>query len=470
MKRGTITVFLSISLTIILSLVGAVIESARYSALRMRTEMIMEMGLMSVFAEYNRELLKNYDLLFIDTSYGTGKADIAATEDHLKEYMSYNGRPGKGLISVGLDEMMALDVGKTEISMYSLATDQGGREFKRQAIHAVKEYFGLGLAEKVKKSVTDYKESGIKDYDVDKRRSEIEKKLDGVDLRVEKCPVDEVYDERPGIIERLVSGGMKVSDKKLDLSSTASHRDLNKGIGVVRPKSDPDSEINDLLFDQYLRWKMSSFINNLHHSSCSYEMEYILNGRNTDQANFRDTVAKLFMIREAADTMAVFKDESKKAQCKALSEIIALLLLNPEIEEPLTDMLLFTWGFAESVMDMRILLKGGKIPLIKTGDDFQIKTVGGITLFLARPVSKESGEKGLTYDDYLLMLLALENKDKKVMRAMDVIEMNMRTKEGNRGFRLDGCVDYLEADVTLNAKKGYTFSIRRDYSYEPVIE
>ena len=111
MKRGTITVFLSISLTIILSLIGAVIESARYSALRMRTEMIMEMGLMSVFAEYNRELLKNYDLLFIDTSYGTGKPDIAATEDHLKDYMSYNGRPGKGLLSVGLDEMMALDRG-----------------------------------------------------------------------------------------------------------------------------------------------------------------------------------------------------------------------------------------------------------------------------------------------------------------------------------------------------------------------
>ena len=84
MKRGSITVFLSISLTIILSLIGAVIESARYSALRTRTEMIMEMGLMSIFAEYNRELLKDYDLLFIDTTYGTNKADIAATEEHLK--------------------------------------------------------------------------------------------------------------------------------------------------------------------------------------------------------------------------------------------------------------------------------------------------------------------------------------------------------------------------------------------------
>ena len=53
---------------------------------------------------------------------------------------------------------------------------------------------------------------------------------------------------------------------------------------------------------------------------------------------------------------------------------------------------------------------------------------------------------------------------------MDVIEMHMRTKEGNRGFRMDGCIDYAEADVTLSAKRGYTFTIRRDYSYEPIIE
>ena len=470
MKRGTITVFLSISLTVILSLVGAVIESARYSALRMRTEMIMEMGLMSVFAEYNRELLKNYDLLFIDTSYGTQRADIAATEDHLKEYMGYNGRPGKGIMSFGLDEMMALDVGKADITMFSLATDQGGREFKRQAIHAVKDYYGMGFIEKAKKNVSDYERSGVKDYDVDKRRAEIEEKLKGVDLRVEKCPVDEVYDERPGIVERLVSNGINVSLKTLDLHNTASHRDLTRGVGVIRPKSDPDSAVNELLFDQYLRWKMSSYGNDLNHSSCSYELEYILNGKNTDRANFRETVTKLFMMREAADTMAVFRDEGKKAQCKGLAEAIALLLLNPEIEEPLANMLLFTWGFAESVVDMRILLKGGRIPLLKTGEDFQIKTPAGIPLFLARPVSKDSSRSGLDYGDYLLILLALENKDKKVMRAMDVIEMNMRTKEGNRGFRLDGCVDYLEADVTLNAKRGYSFSIRRDYSYEDIIE
>ncbi len=470
MKRGSITVFLSISLTIILSLIGAVIESARYSALRTRTEMIMEMGLMSIFAEYNRELLKDYDLLFIDTTYGTNKADIAATEEHLKNYIRYNGRPAKGILSLGLDEMLSLNVEKAELTLYSFASDQGGREFKRQAIHAVKNHYGMGIVDELKKNTRDYKSSGIKDYDVDKRRAETEKKLKDVDLKVEKCPIGEVYDERPGIIETLVAGGVKVSDKKLDLKNTASHRDLRQGAGVVRPDSDPDSIVNDLLFDAYLKWKMSSYVNDLSHKSCSYELEYILNGRNTDQANFRDTVFKLFVIREAADTMAVFKDEGKKNQCKILAAVIATILLNPELEEPLQDMLLFTWGFAESVVDMRTLLNGGKVPLIKEGKDFRIGLVAELPLFLTIPGDRNTKKPGMDYGDYILMLLMVENKNNKVMRAMDVIEMNMRTKEGNKGFRMDGCIDYAEADVELRAKKGYTFTIRRDYSYEAIIE
>ena len=470
MRRGTITVFLSLTLTIVLSLILTVVESARYSALRMRTEMVMQMGLMSIFAEYNRELLKDYDLLLIDTTYGTGSADIAATEDHLKKYIQYNSRPGKGLLSFGLDEMMAMDVKDAKLTLYSYASDQGGREFKRQAIHAVKDHFGAGIAKKIGDSVKDYKQSGVDSYDVDRKRAAVEKKLRGIDLNVDKCPVDEVFDERPGIIERLVSNGITVSDKHLKLDNTASHRKLRQGAGVVRPDSDPDSILNERLFDQYLRWKMSSYINDLHHSSCSYELEYILNGKNTDKANFRETVFKLFTIREAADTMAVFKDPGKESQCKALATVVAAILLNPEIIEPLTKMLLFTWGFAESVVDMRILLKGGRIPLMKKGEEFRLSHKGQVVLFLSLPVSKADGRNGLDYGDYLIMLLAMENGSKKVMRAMDVIEMNMRTKEGNRGFRMDGCIDYAEADVTLSAKKGYTFTIRRDYSYEPIIE
>lgn len=68
MRRGYITVFLSLSLTLILSLVFTVIEGARISAIRMKFECVADIGMNSVLAEYHRELLKQYDLLFVDTS------------------------------------------------------------------------------------------------------------------------------------------------------------------------------------------------------------------------------------------------------------------------------------------------------------------------------------------------------------------------------------------------------------------
>ncbi|MBR1876759.1 MAG: hypothetical protein IJ805_06605, partial [Lachnospiraceae bacterium] len=80
--RGTITVFLSLILTIILSLIMAVTESAIYHAARMKTEMIADMGMDSVFAEYNRELLSRYDLYFIDTSYGSMTPSLEKLKEH----------------------------------------------------------------------------------------------------------------------------------------------------------------------------------------------------------------------------------------------------------------------------------------------------------------------------------------------------------------------------------------------------
>ena len=59
------------------------------------------------------------------------------------------------------------------------------------------------------------------------------------------------------------------------------------------------------------------------------------------------------------------------------------------------------------------------------------------------------------------------DKNKKVMRAMDVVEMNLRLTEGNHGFRIDGCAEYLDVYAGFTAKGRYEFGIRREQSYMP---
>ena len=471
MKKGAITVFLSLILTMILSLVSAVIESVRVSAIRSRIEMCTDMGLYSIFAEYNRELLKNYDLYFIDTSYGASTPSLANTTEHLKDYLRYNFEPSRGQFSLGTVDFTGLSVGNVELEMPSYASDNAGRVFKRQAIHSVKDRFGISIINKAVNNYKTYKNSRIEETDVDAEREKIQNKLKDIEWDETSNPADEVFDKRAGILNLIMRTLPKASDKEIAVADCASHRSLTKGIGVVRPENDPDSMTNEFLFDEYLIWKCSSYRKDLKHTSMSYELEYILNGKNTDTANLRKTVEMLLLTRVTADTIAVMKDGEKQTEAEAVAEVISLLLLSPEIAEPLAKLILLAWGFAEGVIDVRTLLKGGRVPIIKSGQDFNIKSTAQLPFFMTMTgKNAEKAGSGLSYADYLRIYLALENKNSKVMRSMDVIELNMRTTEGNSAFRMDGCIEYVQANIKAVSKFGYEYSIRRDFAYEAVIE
>ena len=86
-----ITVYLSLSLTIILALILALLQGARTGAVRMKSELVMDIAMNSALGEYNRELFDRYGLLFIDTTYGSGEASVIRTREHLENYFKkYN--------------------------------------------------------------------------------------------------------------------------------------------------------------------------------------------------------------------------------------------------------------------------------------------------------------------------------------------------------------------------------------------
>ena len=59
------------------------------------------------------------------------------------------------------------------------------------------------------------------------------------------------------------------------------------------------------------------------------------------------------------------------------------------------------------------------------------------------------------------------DKNDKVMRMMDVVEMNLRLTEGNKNFRIDVCAEYVDAYAVFRGRGGYEFGIRRQLSYLP---
>ena len=473
-QKGVITVYLSLSLFIMLSLITTMVESARFNMARSRAAMVMDMGMDSIFAEYNRELLDHYDLYFIDTSYGGERGSTHSTEEHLRDFIKRNLEAQKKVPLPGLVDYAGLNVEDAVIDAVSFATDDGGRVFKRQAIHAVRDRFGLSIIDDVKERIKKYEESEVEDAEIDKRREEIYKELKGIDLDQEDCPVEKVFDKRPGILNLILEKEGSVSEKELKLENTASHRKNETGMGVIKPSENPDSMKNELLFDEYLLWKFSCYTEELGHEDCSYELEYVLNGKNTDIANLRDTVSKLLFIREAADTIAALSDENKKNQAKPVALVVSLLVGQPEIEDALTELILFAWGFAEAVIDVRTLLSGGRIPLMKGEGDWRLRKIVELPFFLTYgPAPKTSNgglSEGFSYKDYLRIFLFAEDKTDKVMRSIDAVEMYLRTTDGNQYYRADASVDYLQADTVFSGSGGYEFDIRREYAYEPVAE
>ena len=83
--KGTITVFLSIVSILFLSLACTLVESARLQGARAKAAAVSDISLFSVFGEYERGLLKNYDVFFLDGGYGSGEFQKELAEEHLKK-------------------------------------------------------------------------------------------------------------------------------------------------------------------------------------------------------------------------------------------------------------------------------------------------------------------------------------------------------------------------------------------------
>ena len=69
MRKGYITVYLSLVTGILLALLLTIIEGVRMHTIRTQTECVMDMAMDSALAEYHREMLEQYELFFIDMKY-----------------------------------------------------------------------------------------------------------------------------------------------------------------------------------------------------------------------------------------------------------------------------------------------------------------------------------------------------------------------------------------------------------------
>ena len=131
-KKGSVTVFLTLILSLLLSLICASIESVRMASARTQILNGMDIGLYSLFGQYDKELLTDYDLFALDGSRGGGQLDLAAVCDELEVYMN----------PVLKQNSQKLTLCQSGLTGYRLLTDQKGEAFYQQIVGYMQETLG----------------------------------------------------------------------------------------------------------------------------------------------------------------------------------------------------------------------------------------------------------------------------------------------------------------------------------------
>ncbi len=477
MRRGYITVFLSLSLTLILSLVFAVIEGARISAIRMKFECVTDIGMNSVLAEYHRELLKQYDLLFVDTSYGGSHPEIANTEAHLYNYTQKNCCPGGEKNSSGSRDFLAMDMGMVEISEYSAASDDNGAVLERQVTDYMDDYPLGAMLSKINANVSLLQSAGIATRDTDAWRRQYEAEIDAIGLpeketedgEMEEVPLNNPADSvnalrSSGVLNLVLENPSAVSAVKVNLGNYISNRPGRMaGTGLCAEAAEAAGVPNELVFQAYLFEKCGYYGAEMDKSLLKYQMEYILEGKDTDWQNLEQVAKKLLLWREAANMMYLLSDSAKMAEAQALAMTLTAVALMPALAEPVKYTILFAWAYVESLQDVKTLLGGGRVPIFKTAADW--KTGIGCLKNVKGSLTEDSGGSGLSYKEYLQIMVFLQDAESRTERAMDIMEMDIRQTPGNAVFRLDGCFDTYQAHLEVTSRFGYSYEMTRRYGF-----
>ena len=267
--KGQITVFLSLMITLIVSLLLTVIEGARVQAIRFQTECVADMAIQSALAEYHRELLSQYDLLLLDTSYGQGQGKVQNTEAHIKAYMDANFKLTEENKILSHKDWLKLTTKEVAILQGAVATDENAACVMAQILTYMSGKVGADLLEDFLKQKQGIEGEDILQYDVTGKRRAVESEIDAIGLpkkqlsdeKWEEVPLDNPADNvnatRGTGVLALVTDGASLSSQSINLQNYASHRVLNEGSGLSLHIEPQESILTELIFGEYLLEKYS---------------------------------------------------------------------------------------------------------------------------------------------------------------------------------------------------------------------
>lgn len=482
-RKGSITVYLCLLLSIFLVIFQVIYQSVRLAGARTQVAAGMQQSLYSLFAQYDQVLLEEYDLFFLDGSFGKSELRQDLLCNQVLEGVRAAAEPKSG----GKKDIWGISLEKAGLTGYTLATDRQGEAFRKQAVEAARSSLGsqgirrlFSLVESGKETMKRQEgikqegEKALEDYDMGKEQAEKDQKEseqagEGQEqtefpAQLEENPIEVIRKIwKMGVLGLVIKNTEVISQQILEKSKMVSGRSLNQGFGLQKLPQEGDMT-DKLLFQEYLLKHLDCYTDDNSAEGVRYQLEYIIQGKNGDMENLKGVANQLLLVREASNFTYLLTSPPRRAEAAAMSSAIAMSFGIPIAEGLVRKALQVCWAFGESILDVRTLMEGGQVPLIKSDSSWQLQLEQLIHLLEGLDGFRKDNQQGLTYRDYLRLLLLSVSQEKQVMRGMDMVEYQVRCREGKENFRLDCCIAELQAclEVRIGAMSFYA---DRGYGY-----
>ena len=204
-----------------------------------------------------------------------------------------------------------------------------------------------------------------------------------------------------------------------------------------------------------------------------YEMEYIIGGEHNDRKNVYKVINQLSVIREGVNLSYLISAQDKMSEAYMLAAAL-VGVTGWGVAGPL-------WAYAESIVELRKLLAGETIALIKNRDNWILQLsslvdeklnlqslINNITSYEAvnNNKSDENGrDNSIGYKEYLKLLIMFMNKSDRNYRIAALMELRM-IMYGHSGFRMKNYIyaAFGAAHFKMNGT-GSVYRQKLSYSY-----
>lgn len=463
--QGSLTIYFSLLILTVMSLIFTMVETVRVYSMAVDAKAITHMALENAYSEYNPYIFKKYKILGMDRTEGYGGNSNANLEKRITDFGNENSNLKKLDLGYTGTNYLRMENTTSDITNYGILTDQGAAPIIEQGSSMALGAKGTFAIDKLKEYMDAYSKLPAVDingeigkYSDAKKKAEEEKanlEANGIETEdksdTESNPVNAFLKFKNSFSESSLAIFMdtsNVSSKSVDSASLCSVRTLNQGNAAS-----PDVNTADkVLYIKYMMDNFSTFQNKKNKDGLVYEIEHVLCGKGSDKKNLSSVCGYLFALRlveNVAALAAMPATAPVKLQADALASTLfswcppAIVFAKIAIEAMMV--------FAESVLDVRALLAGKKMSLIKSVTEWTFDIWDSAKLPDVTYMSKNC-ETGIDYNTYLAILIGVEDISKMGLRSADCMEISLNSQSDYSQVKMDDLVYQSNVVMEYEAK------------------